>query len=120
MTGRGHHETRHKKIGETWRRQTYLRTDIRRNSWGAEGISGERDQRRRYLHRTCETEDRHRHGRRIRSETSRTHPVRIRRLSRILKLRPQERTNIGPFQDHKRHTLNLPGYATLTSRIKAR
>merc|ERR1719430_759744 len=43
----------------------------------AEGLPGERHQGCRHLHRACQEEDRHSHGRGVRPEASGTHPVRL-------------------------------------------
>jgi len=65
----------------------------------AEGVPRERDPRCRDVHRACQEEDRHRHGRRLRSEAPGPHSVRIRRL-RSLPDPYCRQQNKGSFKGH--------------------
>merc|ERR1712156_505836 len=72
-----YHQTCHPSIGKKRRSQTYFRFDLRRNPRSFESVFGKCHQRRSYLHRTCQEEDSHSHGRRLRFETSRKNSLRI-------------------------------------------
>merc|ERR1719150_839838 len=93
-----YHQTSNPSIGQKRRSQTYFRFDLRRNPWSFESVFGKCHQRRCYLHRTCQEEDRNSNGRRLRFETSRKNSLRIWWIIRLLNLCPRTiKRNITKF-----------------------
>ena len=63
----GYHLGRHLLFGQEGRRQEDLRPNLR-DQRRPLGLPRERHPPRRHLHRVCQEEDRHRHGRRLRTQ----------------------------------------------------
>ena len=74
------HEASHQTPGPTWRGEEEFWPDLRGDERRAESILGEHYQGRCHLHRACQEEDRHCHGRGLCSEETGSYTLRLRRL----------------------------------------
>ncbi len=90
-----HHTLNSKSFSDNLR-QAHLRSDLRGDPRGVEGVPGERYPRCRHLHRARQEKDRHRHGRCVRAQMTGTHLVRLQRINAF----NQENKPNGSFKSH--------------------
>ena len=79
------YETRHSASCSARLSETHFRFDLRRDARSFEGLFGKRDSGRRYVYGTRQAKDCHRPRRRLRTQTTRKNPLRIRRINLLAK-----------------------------------
>ena len=97
-----YHQTRYSSSRSSRWCETYFWFDLRRSARCPEDLPRERHSRRCDLHGTRQAKDSDGHGRRLRSETTRSHPVRFRLISSLPSFLKTQQPSLGlPFLHSK-------------------